>query len=455
MKRRAWLIKVVGVVQGVGFRPFVHRLAIRLGLSGYVRNKGGVEVEVFVEGEEDALRKFLRALLEEKPPTAEIEDVVVEEVGPRGYRQFVIKRSAYESDLLSIIPPDFSICDQCLKEILDPSSRWYRYPFNSCAWCGPRFTIIEKVPYDRENTSMRDFPLCSICLSEYEDLNNVRRYHAQGISCPICGPKITLFDAEGRRVEVDDPLVEAARLIDEGYIVAVKGIGGFHIAALASDDEVVMELRRRKRRPQKPFAVMALNLEIAGKLIVVDENIAKLLSSYQRPIVVAPRRNDAPVSELVAPGLRTLGVMLAYSGIHYLLLRETKDKFLIMTSGNPPGEPICRDNKEAFVKLKGIVDYFLMHNRRIVNGADDSVIRLTHGMPSFLRRSRGFVPRWIKLPFKLKKPIIAFGAMLSNCGALGIGKYVIPTQYIGDVDNIATLEYLEEALNFLLRAYRV
>ena len=452
---KAYIIRITGVVQGVGFRPFVYRLARRFNLNGYVRNLGGAEVEIYIEGDSALVKKFLVSLRGEKPPSAILDKVEIVEVMPKHINGFTILQSSIKRSSISMIPPDFSICEYCIKDITNPNSRFYRYPFHSCAWCGPRFTIIEKLPYDRKNTSMRDFPLCNTCLKEFKDPNNLRRFHAQGISCPSCGPKLSLLDKDGNPIHTDDPIKEVAELIDEGNIVAIKGIGGFHIAALATDDDIVIELRRRKRRPTKPFALMALNLEVAKKIVVINELIEELLTSLSRPIVVCEKRTPSVVSEYVAPGLNTLGVMLAYSGIHYLLLQEVKDKFLIMTSGNPPGMPICKDEKEALVKLKNIVDFFLIHNRRIINRIDDSVIRISLGIPQFLRRARGYVPLWIKSPFKARRPIIALGALLSNVASIQLGDKVIPTQYLGDVDNLESLNFLKESIGFLLNAYNV
>ena len=457
MRATALRLRVTGVVQGVGFRPFVYRLAVSMGLRGYVRNLGGAEVEIWVEGPEEAVRAFPRELVRRKPPSARIEGVEAVEVEPRGHPDFRILRSERGATALSMIPPDFGICEWCLREVLDERSRWYMYPFNSCAWCGPRFTMIEKIPYDRENTAMAEFPLCEECLREYEDPGNVRRFHAQGISCPRCGPRAKLLDADGEVAEEDTvkAVLAAARLVDEGYVVAVKGIGGFHLAALASDDDVVLELRRRKRRPRKPFALMALDVDVCRELVVLSREALELLQSLERPIMVLPKREGAPVSEHVAPGLGTLGVMLPYTAMHYMILMETSDKFLIMTSGNPPGLPICADEEEALERLRGIADYFLVHNRRIVNRADDSVIRFTSGRPCFLRRSRGYAPTWVRLSFELERPVVAVGAMLSNTGAVGVGEYAIPTQYVGDVDNLENLRFLERALNFLIKCYKV
>ena len=447
------LVKVRGVVQGVGFRPFVYRLAVSLDLKGYVRNTGGSEVEILLQGKN--IDEFLTRLKKEKPPSALIEEIDVQEVDEAPYKCFRILASTYSVEKYSMIPPDFSFCEECLREVLDESSRWYMYPFNSCAWCGPRFSIIEKPPYDRENTSMRDFPLCEKCLKEYRDPSNLRRFHAQGISCPKCGPKVWLTDSSGEKIGCENPIIEAAKLIEEGFIVAVKGIGGFHLACLATDDDVVLKLRARKKRRRKPFALMALDLKAASKIIEITPAVEKYLTSPQRPIVVALRKPEAEVSFYVAPNLKTLGVELAYTPLHYILLMNTRDRYLVMTSGNLTGLPLCHTNEEALRSLKGIADYFLLHNRRIVNRVDDSVVKAVGSHVFFLRRSRGYVPCWIKIPFTSKKNIVALGAMLSNTGALLIEDKVILTQHIGDVENLETLEFEKNAISFLLRAYNI
>ena len=455
VNRCALKINVIGLVQGVGFRPFIYRLATSLGLKGYVRNLGGSEVEIVVEGEEENVHEFILDLQRKKPPPAEIEDLSIERIPLRGFKRFEILKSGHFITKRSMIPPDLGICDHCLSEVLDPNSRWYQYPFNSCAWCGPRFTMMYTIPYDRCNTSMRDFPLCSKCKREYEDPNNVRRFHAQGISCPECGPKVMLMDMSGDIIEIEKPIEEAARLIDEGAILGVKGLGGFHIAAVASSDEIVLELRRRKRRPTKPFALMVLDLNVASRLVVLNGTAEKILKSPSRPILVLPRRPEAPVSKYVAPNLYTLGIMLPYTALHYILLKSTKDKFLIMTSGNRRGLPISISERDALRELKDIVDYLLVHNRVIVNRCDDSVLRFTLGKPTFLRRSRGYAPHWLHSPLNLSKPIIAFGADISSAGAIGFDKYIVQSQYIGDLDNIETMEYLDQALKFLIKCYKI
>lgn len=454
VSRAAALIVVTGVVQGVGFRPFVYRTAVKLGLRGYVRNLGGSEVEIWVEGVDDSIERFLEALEREKPPPAKLESIVVKRVEPRGYTGFAILESGTSVSVRSQIPPDIGVCVDCLREVLDPASRWYRYPFNSCAWCGPRFSMMYAVPYDRENTAMRDFPLCEECEREYSDPSNQRRFHAQGISCPVCGPKLKLLAPSGESIECEDPIAEAAKLIEEGAIVAVKGLGGFHLAALASDSGVVEELRRRKQRPQKPFAIMALDAKVVSEIAEPNERHLALLTSPERPIVLVPKKVPSPVSPLVAPGLSELGIMLPYTPLHYLLLSETRDKFLVMTSGNRKGLPICK-GLEALRELRGIADYFLVHNREIVNRVDDSVIRLTDGEPQLLRRSRGYAPAWLELPFQLSVETVALGAHLDNAGAVAFENKVVPTQYVGDMDNLENAEFLLSALDFLVESYGV
>ncbi|MCD6488850.1 MAG: carbamoyltransferase HypF [Desulfurococcales archaeon] len=446
---------ITGLVQGVGFRPFIHRLATSLRLRGYVRNVGGSEVEVYLEGRRDSIKEFLRRLYEEKPPPAIIENVEIYSVEPMGCRDFVILKSSINPIKRSMIPPDFAICRYCLAEILDPDNRRYRYAFNSCAWCGPRFSMMYKVPYDRENTSMKKYSLCSKCLQEYTDINNIRRYHAQGISCLDDGPRLKLTDKDGEEIDVGDPITYAAKLIDEGHIVAIKGLGGYHIAALSTDDDVVLRLRKRKQRPQKPFAIMVLTTSVAEKLVYIDDVSRKILESPKTPIVLLPKRDDSPVSKYVSPGLDKEGVFLAYTGLHYLLLSETRDKFLIMTSGNRKGKPMCITEECAYKMLSSIVDYYLVHDREIVNRVDDSVVRFTNKRPVLLRRGRSYTPLWIRLPFRLDREYIAFGADIHNAGAIGFDDKIVLTQYIGDLSDLDVLSDLDKYLEFFIRNYRI
>ncbi|MEM2498752.1 MAG: Sua5/YciO/YrdC/YwlC family protein, partial [Sulfolobales archaeon] len=304
---------VSGLVQGVGFRPYVDTLARSLGLRGYVKNVGGSEVEILVEGSEDSVSLFLYVLLLSTPKPAEIEHIVVEKTNLQGHQEFRIEKSAGAFYIRSMVPPDFSICDDCLREVLDPADRRYSYPFNSCAWCGPRFSMMYGVPYDRDKTAMREFPLCSECLRDYTNTENKRRYHAQGISCPECGPRVQLYTSNWELTNTADPIREAARLINEGYIVGIKGVGGYHIACLATDDSTLLRLRERKRRPTKPFAVMALDLDTVDRLVILNDLARNLLKSPQRPIVLLPKREDSPVSRYVSPGMSHEGVFLPYT----------------------------------------------------------------------------------------------------------------------------------------------
>lgn len=450
---KAYLIHIIGIVQGVGFRPYVKILADQLGLSGYVKNLGGGEVEIYVEGERS--REFLDSLLNGRPKAIYIEDIRVIEVAPRGVRGFTIEKSSQEVETVSMIPPDLAICDECLREVLEGDERRRRYPFNSCSFCGPRFSIIKKLPYDRENTSWTAFPLCDKCTREYNDpkVGGIRRFYYQGISCKNDGPQVKLLDSTGEPIDVGDPISEASRLINEGYIVAVKGVGGFHIFALASDDDVVAKLRKRKKRPTQPFAIMALDLETAGRLAVVNKTAAELLTSPQRPIVLLFKREDSPASPLVSPGLDKEGIFLPYTALQYLLLSDIRDKFAIATSGNIHGEPMCTDWR-CVAKL-GVADYILDHTLEIVHRVDDSVVRFTAGRPTLLRRGRGYAPVWIKTPLRLGRAAVAFGADLQTAGGVGIGDKAILTQYIGDLDSFKALEDLDRELRWLVQTYRL
>jgi len=449
---KAIKLRITGIVQGVGFRPFIKRAAIKADVKGYVKNLGGGEVEIHIEGSEESINQFMKLLIHEKPPPVRIDSITALDTEPTGFKEFRIARSDQKRLLLSEIPQDLGMCDKCLEEVLDPSSRWYGYAFNSCAWCGPRYSMIYSLPYDREKTSMNEFPLCDECRREYEDLWNERRYHAQGISCPRCGPRLKLLDNDLREIKVNDPIRAAAELIESGKIVAIKGVGGFHIACLASSDEVVLELRRRKRRPRKPFALMALNIEIAKKLVEVSSDAEKLLLSQVKPIVILPRRTGSPASRLIAPELRTLGVMLPYTPLHYLLLSRTNDRFLVMTSGNLYGDPMISDDSKLS-ELSKVADYILTHNRKIVRRIDDSVIRLTYGGAVILRSGRGISPRTIKLPFKLGYGVAAFGAELQTAGAIGVEDRIILAPFSGDTDNPLVLREHESSIKFLMKSY--
>jgi hydrogenase maturation protein HypF len=444
-------ITVTGTVQGVGFRPFVFRLAKRFGLVGIVRNLGDAGVEIVVEGDKKPIEDFTLALGSEQPPFARIEDVKISWKQASGeFSAFnVVESEKRGSGERSVLPPDLALCDDCLNEMLNPVDRRHLYPFITCVNCGPRFTIVEELPYDRARTSMKEFPLCADCLREYTDPSD-RRYHAEPTCCPVCGPRLELFDANGDRIDGNNLTLEVARLLDKGDIVAIKGIGGTHLAAKTTDDEVLTRLRRTFNRPQQPFAIMSKDLKTARTFADVDEVEAGLLTSYRRPIVVLNKSSSHTLSELVSPGIDSVGVMLPYSGIHHLILGYGRDPAYVMTSANVPGMPMLIDNDEAIAKLRGSVDYFLLHNRRIVSRCDDSVVKTIGGRPTFLRRSRGWVPEPLKLSFRSGVSVLALGGELNATVALLVNDRCFISQHIGDTTKFETLRYLQEAAKHML-----
>ncbi|RLI16272.1 carbamoyltransferase HypF [Candidatus Bathyarchaeota archaeon] len=445
-------IRVTGIVQGVGFRPFIYRIAVKNGLNGYVRNRGDAGVEILLEGSEERVKNFLRDLKEKKPPLARIYEVITSPLkGKNEFESFTILKSSEETELSgSVIPPDIAICDECLKELRDPENPRYEYFFITCTNCGPRYTIIEKLPYDRENTTMREFPMCNFCRSEYTDPLN-RRFHAQTVACPKCGPKVYLTTKKGELVNSEDPVREAGKLLSEGFIVAIKGYGGFHVATATTMDEPLIKLRRVKHRKQKPFAIMARSLEATKSFAEVSLREAELLTSYMRPIVLLNKSEDYYLSDLIAPGLHNVGVMLPYTGLHYMLFDRVEDPAFVMTSANPPNQPIIKDDDEALRRLSGTVDYFLFHNRKIAHRCDDSVVRL-HGIHQvFLRRSRGYAPAPIVLREKAKHCTVGLGGELNNTGCVLLGNKAFISQHIGDVENVETRDFLEKATKHLIR----
>ncbi|MBL8152636.1 MAG: carbamoyltransferase HypF [Anaerolineae bacterium] len=446
-----------GIVQGVGFRPYVYGLATRLGLTGHVGNdSSGVFIEV--EGDGDALRVFGDALVAEAPPLAHIESVAVTAVSPRGDAAFVILESQPDATIRAHIPPDVSVCAECLRELFDPADRRYRYPFINCTHCGPRFTIIQHIPYDRAATTMAAFEMCPACAAEYHDPRS-RRFHAQPTACPDCGPSVwyqpTAQPASSVR---GDLAIEAAQAaIRAGQVVAIKGLGGFHLACDATDDSALATLRERKGRVDKPFAVMARDLAQARRLAEIHDGEAALLESPQHPILLLRKRPGSPVSDLVAPGNPYIGVMLPYTPLHHLLL---EDQPLVMTSGNLSGEPIAIDNAEALERLAPLVDGFLLHDRPIHTPCDDSVLRLHDGHELPIRRSRGYTPFPIRLPAidgnqAVTSPsILATGGELKNTFCLAHQGYAFLSQHIGDMENLETLAAFEHAQAHLCDLYR-
>ncbi len=443
-------ISVTGIVQGVGFRPFVYRLAVENGLAGYVRNRGDAGVEIFVEGNGKSILRFTRYLTKKKPPLAQIDSVKsVELPGKYEYDKFVIIKSSEEAEQSgSIIPPDIAICNECLAELRDPKNPRYGYFFITCTNCGPRFTIIERLPYDRENTTMREFPLCGFCQKEYNDPKN-RRFHAQTVACPPCGPKAYLTTKNGEPVISKDPVREAGKLLSEGKILAIKGYGGFHIASSVMRDVPLEKLRATKNRSQKPFAIMAKNLEAAKSFSEVTSKEQDLLSSPARPIVLLNKNQNYNLSSLVAPNLHNIGVMLPYTGLHYMLFDQVDDSAFVMTSANPANQPIVKENDQALKTLGGTVDYFLFHNRKIAHRCDDSVMRVHGDHQVFLRRSRGYAPAPIRLKAKSKRCVVGFGGELNNTACVFVDDKAFISQHIGDVENVETREFLQEATNHI------
>ena len=480
-------ITVRGVVQGVGFRPFIYRLAQEHKLNGWVLNSSeGVVIEV--EGE--ALDGFASDIRAKAPPLAQVEQVQIINLPPVGYECFVIQPSRDEAETSALVPPDIALCADCQRELFDPVDRRYRYPFINCTNCGPRFTIIEGIPYDRPKTTMRSFAMCPDCQREYHDPLD-RRFHAQPNACPVCGPHVWL-EANKRPDGPDlltgmapsaDPIGEARRLLARGAIVAVKGIGGFHLACDATNDQAVMRLRERKGRQEKPFALMSFDIEAVRRYCQVTTEEQLLLESPARPIVLLRRKQESPIAPSVAPGNEFLGVMLPYTPLHYLLLEplplkkrgaatsdtggtpfgggqytpdgaeEPGERFplaLVMTSGNYSEEPIAKDNAEALERLAPLADAFLLHNRDIFQRCDDSVARVFEGKEMLMRRSRGYVPQPVVLKEELA-PVLACGGELKNTFCLTKGHYAFLSHHIGDLENLETLASYQQGIESFLR----
>ncbi len=445
MSKRQAKINITGRVQGVGFRPFIYRMAVMNNLRGYVINLGDAGVEIIVEGSKKDIEKFLVDVEENAPEVSDIEDIITEyHIHTGKFKKFIIDKSKSTGKVASgIYPPDIGICPECLKDMEDPQGRWYDYPFTACAWCGPRFTSVESLPYDRERTHMHDFPLCQDCTRDYYDPLD-RRFDAQGITCSQCGPTMSLYDASGNRIEADDLFKETAGYINQGSIVAIKGIGGIHLSSLATRDDVLEEFRRRKDRKNQPYALMSPDLQSIKEYAVVSDIEEQHLRSWRKPIVLLKKKHKI-ISDLVAPGLDTVGVMLPYSGIQTLLFKHLDEVALVMTSGNRRGLPMAITNEAAFEELGGLADYFLLHNRRIINRSDDSVLRIIGYRPAFTRRSRGYVPDPINIPVR-KEIAIALGAELRNAAAIATKGKVFMTQYLGDVDTLEGLDFEKNAI---------
>jgi hydrogenase maturation protein HypF len=448
-------ISVRGIVQGVGFRPFVYGLAVRHNLKGWVYNTSE-DVKIEVEGEAEAVEQFEQELETEAPPLARIEGVTIEHHPPLGYKSFEIRHSQAQEGKYQLVSPDVATCQACLGELLNPEDRRYRYPFTNCTNCGPRFTIIEDMPYDRPRTTMRSFQMCPQCQAEYDNPLD-RRFHAQPNACPKCGPQVELVDNQGNPVILiesgSSPIATASQLLREGKIVAIKGLGGFLLACDATNGTAVGTLRQRKKRSSKPFAIMVTNINEAKRHCYVSPEEENLLTSPQSPIVLMRWREDSSVSREVAPNLRFLGIMLPYTPLHHILLMDTGLP-LVMTSGNLSEEPIARDNDEALMRLSSIADYFLVHNRDIYSRYDDSVAIVERGKSQLIRRARSYAPYPIRLSFEARQ-VLSCGAEEKNTFCLTKDNYAFLAQHIGDMENMETLEHFDNTISLYKRLFHI
>jgi len=445
-------IIVKGIVQGVGFRPFIYRLAQKYGLKGTVSNNThGVEIDA--EGDPASIQSFIHAINRSAPPLAFIDAIETYEIASKGYTEFVIQPSNGSNDRFTLISPDVTVCSDCLNELFDPDDRRYRYPFINCTNCGPRFTIIKDIPYDRPNTTMSVFPMCPDCEREYHDPAN-RRFHAQPNACPVCGPKVTLLDSNKLPTNSGDAILQTAILLKGGNIAAIKGLGGFHLACDATNKKAVATLRERKRRIEKPFAVMIPDIDWLARICAPTQEEISFIQSINHPIVLIRRKDNSPVCNDVAPGNNYIGVMLPYTPLHHVLLREANIP-LVMTSGNISEEPIAYKDDEAFERLGDLADYFLIHNREIHMRCDDSVGAVLNNRQTMLRRSRGYVPHPVKLNIHTKQPILASGGHLKNTFCLLKNDFAFISHHIGDLENYETLRSFTEGIEHFKNLFNI
>jgi hydrogenase maturation protein HypF len=465
---KTYQVDITGIVQGVGFRPFLFNLARTNELNGVILNRGNAGVRLLLQGLKANLDLFLTDLRTNKPDISYIEQISIKEIELNElYEDLAIIKSEEGRGISLTLPPDIAMCENCVKDMRNPALlKYYNYPFVACAVCGPRYTTVKELPYDRERTTMKIFPFCKeadpeSCLSEYSDFKN-RRFHAQTFACNVCGPHYQLFDSNKTRITIDpkrDILEMAARIVNEGYVLAVKGIGGVHLVCLADDDNVISKIRLRKgKRKNKPFAVMIPDIKLIEDEFNISKNEKELLLSFRRPIVLLEKKvvDCTIISENVAPGLNNVGFMLPYSGIHHLLFDYIGKKPLIYTSGNKSYIPMAIHNDEIFNQLKDIADYFLLHDRPIYQRVDDSVLRVHNNKVKLIRRSRGYVPEYIPLPFSVDIPAaMATGPLLSTTGAILRYNRIFPTQHIGNVTHLETYNFLNEALFHLKNLLKI
>lgn len=442
-------IEIRGVVQGVGFRPYIYNIATTMNLGGYVLNDG-YGVIIVVQCEEDKLNEFIKQIKESKPPLSKIESIKFTQIKEQSFSDFVIKESENSNKPSLEIPVDVAMCEDCKSEMQDKDNRRFEYPFINCTNCGPRFSIIQNLPYDRKNTSMAKFDMCLKCQDEYNNPKD-RRYHAEPTACPECGPKLSLLGASSNIVECEDEIEKTVELLASGKIVAIKGIGGYHLVCDATNDKAIKLLRQRKQRPSKPFAVMIKDIEAAKNLAIIDEKEEELLSSIKRPIVLVQAKENTLLSDLIAPNIKQIGLFLAYTPLHNLIL-EKFDRPIVATSANISGEPLCTTSKEI-IRLSHIWDYCLDNDRDILNSCDDSVLFVENGSTFMLRNARGYAPSFLKLPKKSDKKILALGANQKSTVAIVVEDKVILSPYIGDLDGLSSLEHFKSHIETLKRIY--
>jgi len=444
-------IRINGVVQGVGFRPFIYNLANRYGLFGSVSNSDdGVMIEI--QGSETAIDEFLQSVKTKAPPVSTINSLESAAIPLAGEHDFRILHSKNNASATTLISPDIAVCPDCISECFDPENRRFLYPFINCTNCGPRYTIIKNIPYDRPFTSMAEFKMCPNCQAEYDTPSN-RRFHAQPNACPDCGPQCKILDSEGNLIPESNPIQSVVEALKNGKIAAIKGLGGFHLAVDATNEDAVNRLRYRKGREAKPLAIMVKNLKNANLYFNLSQDEKSELESFPHPIVLVEKKSNSPLAESIAPGLKHIGIMLAYTPLHHLLFYYNSPP-LVMTSGNISDEPICIDNSDAVNRLNGIADFFLVHNRNILIRTDDSVVSIQNGNRSFLRRSRGFAPLPIQLSVAVPS-VLAMGAFLKNTVCVTRGNQAFLSQHIGDLDNASSCRFYNETIDYILALHQI
>jgi hydrogenase maturation protein HypF len=469
LKQKTYHLEITGIVQGVGFRPFLYNLARNHDLKGLILNRGNAGVSLELQGTRENLKEFIDSIKKKKPNISYIETLTVQESElNKNYTDLKIGKSEEGRGISLTLPPDIAICSECLINMRNPDlPKYYNYPFIACAVCGPRFTTVKELPYDRERSTMIKFPFCNkakpeSCMKEYSDFQN-RRFHAQTFACSVCGPNYQLYDKEKNLIKtdsIDEILKITAKRIEKGEVAAIKGIGGVHLVCLANDDKTILKLRRRKgKRKYKPFALMVPTLKILEDYLKISDMELEVLTSYRRPIVLLEKdRNfdDSTISNFVAPGLNNIGIMLPYSGIHYLLFDYIGDLPLVYTSGNKSNIPMAIQNDKIFDQLSNLADFFLLHNRPIFQRADDSVARIHNDKVKLIRRSRGYVPEYLPLPFEVNTPgAISTGPELAVTGAVLRKNRIFPTQHIGNVTHLETYEFLKQSLLHIKKLLKI